>query len=312
MMREPSLAAAGRHLMLRQLATPRGLRSLARLSQHITARSALRTHLVLARTNSTATKPPAEPEESLFSTTWPFPDYTNVLSRMTLEPANTTCVKIEGSLESLVHDYVAQSNVSSFRMKSSKDRDSREQFMVQMTSRKKLIEKDAEHSVTCELGHSIFDVEWEGTSFFAVYQAVGHPVGLIQEVDMFRGTYLLAAGRQRAKIQAFCQMIVDSAKPAEKVYPTFTIYRSENDPHSGWKWVQEEEVRSRPLESVVLPKASKMRLLGDLDDFVAAKEWYTRHGVPYKRSFLMYGPPGTGKTSLVQALPLITIGLCTF
>jgi ATPase family associated with various cellular activities (AAA) len=32
-----------------------------------------------------------------------------------------------------------------------------------------------------------------------------------------------------------------------------------------------------------------------------SKQWYTEHGIPWKRGWLMYGPPGTGKTALARA-----------
>lgn len=61
---------------------------------------------------------------------------------------------------------------------------------------------------------------------------------------------------------------------------------------------------ARKVESVVLPSVLKDDIVSDMEQFLAkkTKEWYNKHGIPYKRSYIFYGPPGTGKTSFIQAL----------
>ncbi|KAK3329363.1 BCS1 N terminal-domain-containing protein [Apodospora peruviana] len=58
----------------------------------------------------------------------------------------------------------------------------------------------------------------------------------------------------------------------------------------------------RPLGSVILDEGVKESLVGDVKEFLAARQWYVDRGVPYRRGYLLYGPPGTGKTSFIQAL----------
>ncbi|EGO52581.1 hypothetical protein NEUTE1DRAFT_72346 [Neurospora tetrasperma FGSC 2508] len=58
----------------------------------------------------------------------------------------------------------------------------------------------------------------------------------------------------------------------------------------------------RPLGSVILDKGVKESIVDDVKEFLAAQQWYTDRGVPYRRGYLLYGPPGTGKTSFIQAL----------
>ncbi|KAK6431162.1 Complex III assembly protein translocase and chaperone [Oleoguttula sp. CCFEE 5521] len=60
--------------------------------------------------------------------------------------------------------------------------------------------------------------------------------------------------------------------------------------------------RRRPFDSVVLEEGVSDRILGDVREFISAREWYLDRGIPYRRGYLLYGPPGTGKTSFVQAL----------
>lgn len=69
------------------------------------------------------------------------------------------------------------------------------------------------------------------------------------------------------------------------------------------EWVPLGKPRlKRPLGSVILDQGVKERIVGDVKEFLAAQQWYTDRGVPYRRGYLLYGPPGTGKTSFIQAL----------
>ncbi|KAK1834870.1 P-loop containing nucleoside triphosphate hydrolase protein [Podospora conica] len=69
------------------------------------------------------------------------------------------------------------------------------------------------------------------------------------------------------------------------------------------EWVPLGKPRlKRPLGSVILDEGVKERIVGDVKEFLAAQQWYTDRGVPYRRGYLLYGPPGTGKTSFIQAL----------
>ena len=60
--------------------------------------------------------------------------------------------------------------------------------------------------------------------------------------------------------------------------------------------------QKRPLDSVILDKGVKERIVADVQDFMASEKWYADRGVPYRRGYLLYGPPGTGKSSFIQAL----------
>ena len=63
-----------------------------------------------------------------------------------------------------------------------------------------------------------------------------------------------------------------------------------------------EPRRKRPLESVVLDKGVKERIVSDVKEFLASGNWYYDRGIPYRRGYLLYGRPGSGKSSFVRAL----------
>jgi len=67
-------------------------------------------------------------------------------------------------------------------------------------------------------------------------------------------------------------------------------------------WNEIEGYLPRLLDSVILQKGEKERLIEDVEKFRASKARYRQLGVPYHRGYLFYGPPGTGKTSLASAI----------
>ena len=67
-----------------------------------------------------------------------------------------------------------------------------------------------------------------------------------------------------------------------------------------WTFVRTQPVRN--LETVILANNYKQSLLKDLKEFQTSEDWYTKHGVPYRRGYLLHGPPGNGKSSIVIAL----------
>ena len=63
-----------------------------------------------------------------------------------------------------------------------------------------------------------------------------------------------------------------------------------------------EPRRKRPLESVVLDKGVKERIISDVRGFLGSAKWYYDRGIPYRRGYLLHGPPGSGKSSFIRAL----------
>ena len=63
-----------------------------------------------------------------------------------------------------------------------------------------------------------------------------------------------------------------------------------------------EPRRKRPIESVILDKGVKERVISDVKGFLGSAKWYYDRGIPYRRGYLLYGPPGSGKSSFIRAL----------
>lgn len=68
-----------------------------------------------------------------------------------------------------------------------------------------------------------------------------------------------------------------------------------------WEMLGEPR-RKRPLDSVILDRGVKERILADMKDFLSSEKWYHERGIPHRRGYLLYGSPGSGKSSVIQAL----------
>jgi len=147
------------------------------------------------------------------------------------------------------------------------------------------------------LGLGCVTIEHDGTTLYALHQTLGDPVGTGCGVDMMVTLVLYASSAD--VIKSFVNFALEKADQTKA--NTFTVYRW----HCKYSyWQRDQTAVARPIESVVLPRATKERLCGDIEEFEEeeTQAWYESHGIPYKRSFLFYGVPGAGKTSLIQAL----------
>lgn len=102
-----------------------------------------------------------------------------------------------------------------------------------------------------------------------------------------------------AQRNIFQELFLEAYQLAQQMHEGKTvIYNS-----WGTEWRQfGQPKRKRPIESVVLEKGLKERILDDVRSFLRARTWYLDRGIPYRRGYLLYGPPGTGKSSFIQAL----------
>lgn len=62
-------------------------------------------------------------------------------------------------------------------------------------------------------------------------------------------------------------------------------------------------------DSVLLDPSLRELVRRDFEAFWESESWFTEHGLPYRRGYLLYGPPGNGKTSVARIMachPLVS------
>jgi AAA+ superfamily predicted ATPase len=66
------------------------------------------------------------------------------------------------------------------------------------------------------------------------------------------------------------------------------------------RWNNKLEIPSRSRATVIGNSCTK--IMKDVQSFIDDYDFYNKHDIPYKRSYLLHGPPGTGKTTIIRAV----------
>ncbi|CAK4491479.1 unnamed protein product [Aphanomyces euteiches] len=159
---------------------------------------------------------------------------------------------------------------------------------------------DNKKTSTLRAGYGAHHFKWNDHQLICLRQQIGQPVGTDREAVRMENVVLLYPKVHAENIlHGFVDAVVAAAEATRKGF--ISIFQWNVDCEY---WRDAQKARARPIESVILPRATKAKLIDDLDDFVSddTKAFYAHHGIPYKRSYLFYGVPGTGKTSLIQAM----------
>jgi len=151
------------------------------------------------------------------------------------------------------------------------------------------------------LGHGLHEGTYKGKRLIICRLNIGEPVGTARGADQKEVLVVFLEGyNQQDSLREYLDEILEK-EHCEPPPDMFRVYR--------WNmcqgyWIMESLQTSRKLESVVLPSSLKDDILTDFEQFLDKKtmDWYSKHCIPYKRSYIFYGPPGTGKTSFIQAL----------
>lgn len=172
------------------------------------------------------------------------------------------------------------------------------------------------YSVRYHADVGVHPIDWNGVRLWVVQATSLEPIGVMSP-EYIRSLFIYAplsgtgddGGRAGglARITAFLRHVVAwEANRRDKRLPSthYELYRYIHESSTHGRWSSEGAHLSRPLASVILPRATRQRLLDDARSFgePEARAWYIAHGVPYRRCYLLHGPPGTGKSSYVRAL----------
>jgi chaperone BCS1 len=152
------------------------------------------------------------------------------------------------------------------------------------------------------LGHGLHEGMYKGKRLIIARFDIGQPVGTLYEGAIQKEVLVLfmEGYNQQDGLKEYLEDLLERER-SEPPKNKFRVYR--------WNvcqgyWYMESLQKARNMKSVVLPSLLKNDIITDVEQFLAkdTKDWYNKHGIPYKRSYIFYGPPGTGKTSFIQAL----------
>ncbi|KAI1419953.1 P-loop containing nucleoside triphosphate hydrolase protein [Xylaria sp. FL1777] len=104
-------------------------------------------------------------------------------------------------------------------------------------------------------------------------------------------------GWSTAPIQALLKSCRDMADAQRQTSVTIRGCRSGH-----WELMATKPVR--PLDTITIEENVKENLISDLKMYLnpQRRQFYSEHGIPYRRGYLLHGPPGCGKSSLSLAL----------
>lgn len=135
----------------------------------------------------------------------------------------------------------------------------------------------------------------------------GHPITLHLEVPELREPGSLRQTTNQSTITFTSRTYAGQqavVRQIQKLYEKRTEeWRAKLQLVGQWgSWTTRSDLPPRTMDSVILPKEQKTRIVEDLREFLASEETYNRLAIPWHRGYMFHGPPGTGKTSFVKAL----------
>jgi len=211
-------------------------------------------------------------------------------------------VSASGKLYKLVLGHIAKSNNDGGRLEASiaaaKGKRSKKQSCCG-GGECSLTDTSSADRIALEAGLGNFNfVDFHNNVLTATHHIIGQPVGTNCEAVLYK-TLTVSCHEGKEKLIAFFNELVLQSETATagfiQIYHWHNKYRY---------WNESLRIKARPLDSVILPNKTTTAILQDLDSFIAqeTQDFYEKHGIPYRRSYLFYGVPGAGKTSCIQAI----------
>ena len=115
--------------------------------------------------------------------------------------------------------------------------------------------EEADRSASASIGLGLFGFDYGGQRLFLLHQTTGSARGMLNAVDYHRSMVLLAPGKGRiGLLTSFCDDLVKEADARDPMLVPIYLYKR--------RWVRRTVAVARPLETVVLPAATKDRVRG--------------------------------------------------
>lgn len=61
-------------------------------------------------------------------------------------------------------------------------------------------------------------------------------------------------------------------------------------------------IDKRSLDTIMMNPATKKKMVSTIKSFLEGREFYKKHGIPYRLNIALHGKPGTGKSSIIRAI----------
>lgn len=119
-------------------------------------------------------------------------------------------------------------------------------------------------------------------------------------------TKLESAGTTFEKQQFIITVLGRSHKILYDLVEDFKHKKQDNEIYvnfwEGKDWSNPVYINKRNVNTVIVKKETKTRIINTIDYFYNNKDWYISRGLSYKLVYILHGIPGTGKTSFIKAL----------
>ena len=223
------------------------------------------------------------------------------VTKVTVHEGNELYEALVGILAKSVHKSLVFEPINNNSGDSDDDEDDEDQCNGTMDQTEDFPKYESKASyIKCTLGSGTHKFLFGSEEIFVTSQTLGYPVGTSCSAKLYKTLLICMKEANKVNtISQFCNVILKRSRKVSK--GSIKIFRYSSDYQ---RFMKEEVVVARSVESVILPKADKDYIMEDISEFTSDEvaSFYKKHGIPYKRSYLFHGVPGAGKTSLIQAL----------
>lgn len=151
-------------------------------------------------------------------------------------------------------------------------------------------------------GNGLHKTMWNDIPIWVYERTVGKPFASKNHGygEIYKYISLVVSNpNNQETLKKFIEYLIDINENTNK--NTYNVYLA-CDEYPMWELLKKSP--KRHIDSVILPVEHKEDILDDIKEFMSdsTAEWYSKHGIPYKKVYLFYGEPGCGKSSFTGAI----------